>query len=75
MPAHGNSAEFVEIARKLEWRLLGRAPHEVSVFENLDGGPPIYMQARNTPVHPDFNGWYSGALQQALQAALDAPRK
>jgi len=68
-------AEFNAIAKRLEWVLLKRAPHEVSVFDDLSGDPPLYMQRRNTPARPDFNGWYSGrALQQALNAALDAQR-
>jgi hypothetical protein len=33
------------------------------------------MQRRNTPRHPDFNGWFSGrALRQELQAALHKRR-
>jgi hypothetical protein len=62
---------FIQIAKRLEWKLLGRSPHEVSVFDDLSADPPPYMQARNTPAFPDFNGWFSGrALQQELQAAL-----
>jgi hypothetical protein len=45
----------------------------VSIFKNLDGPPPAYMQARNSAAHPDFSGWFSGRQwQERLQAALDA---
>lgn len=67
--------EFRRIDKRLNWTLLGRAPHEVSVFDNLDGDPPAYMQGRSTPSHPDFNGWYSGrVLKQRLMEALAARR-
>jgi hypothetical protein len=60
----------------LNWSLLKRAPHEVSVLDDLDREPRAYIRARNTPSHPDFNGWFSGrALQQALRTALDAGRR
>jgi hypothetical protein len=63
--------EFIQIKKRLEWSLLKRAPHEVSIFEDLSGEPPTYMQRRNSEQFPDFNGWYSGRkLQQALQAAI-----
>ncbi|WP_143198495.1 hypothetical protein [Bradyrhizobium sp. AS23.2] len=67
--------EFRAIDKRLNWTLLGRAPHEVSVLDDLSGDPPACMQRRNSPAFPDFNGWYSGRrLQEALQAALDAQR-
>jgi hypothetical protein len=53
--------EFIQIHKRLNWTLLGRDPHMVSVFEDLDGEPPAYMRARNSMAYPDFNGWYSGA--------------
>jgi len=69
-------AEFLRISKRLEWSLLKRAPHEVSVFDDLDGEPPGYMQARNSAAHPDFNGWYTGReLQRRLQAALNERRR
>ena len=65
--------EFLTIAKRLEWTLLGRAPHQVSVFADLRGSPPPYMAARNSETHPDFNGWRSGQeLQRRLDAALAA---
>jgi hypothetical protein len=67
--------EFRAIDKRLNWTLLKRAPHEVSVFEDLGGDPPGYMQARNSAAHPDFNGWFSGRdLKHRLQVSLDARR-
>lgn len=46
------------------------------MFEDLSGDPPTYMQRRNMPSYPDFNGWFSGReLQQRLQGALDQQKK
>ena len=60
-------------ASRLDWGLLRRLAHEVSVFDDLSGDPPPYMAKRNTIADPDFNGWFSGRrLQQSLQSALDA---
>jgi hypothetical protein len=62
--------EFRSIRKRLDWELLGRAPHEVSVLSDLEGEPPGYMQRRNSPSNPDFNGWFSGReLQQRLEEA------
>jgi hypothetical protein len=67
------SDEFIAIDKKLNWGLLGRDPHQVSVFANLRGDPPAYMQARDSPAWPDFNGWRSGQeSQRRLQAAVRA---
>jgi hypothetical protein len=33
------SDEFLAIDKKLNWGLLGRDPHQVSVFANLRGDP------------------------------------
>jgi hypothetical protein len=66
----GRRAEFLAISKKLDWELLGRAPHEVSVLGDLEGEPPGYMAARNSPSNPDFNGWFSGReLQKRLAEA------
>ena len=66
-------AEFVQIAKRLDWTLLRRHPHEVSVFHDLRGPMPDYMAARCTTAYPDFNGWQSGQeLQRRLKAALAA---
>ena len=70
-----DSDEFIQIAKRLEWKLLGRAPHEVSVFDDLSGDPPAYVSRRNSAAFPDFNGWYTGRqLQQELQASLGHQR-
>jgi hypothetical protein len=67
--------EFVAIAKRLEWTLLKRDPHMVSVFEDLDGDPPEYMRARDSLAHPDFNGWRSGQeLKRLLEAHGREPR-
>jgi hypothetical protein len=72
----GRRAEYLALSKRLDWQLLRRAPHEVSVLDDLSGDPPTYMLRRNLPSHPDFNGWNSGReLQQRLQVALDALRK
>jgi hypothetical protein len=64
--------EFLDIDKRLNWTLLKRDPHEVSVLDDLRGDPPAYMRARNSAAKPDFNGWFSGReLQRQLQAALD----
>ena len=34
--------EFIALSKRLEWALLKRAPHEVSVFDDLSGDPPLY---------------------------------
>jgi hypothetical protein len=70
---HGDDDEFDAISKRLDWALLKRLGHEVSVFDDLSGDPPPYMTARNTSAWPDFNGWFSGrAIQEALEAALKA---
>jgi ParB family chromosome partitioning protein len=46
-------------ASRLDWGLLRRLAHEVSVFDDLSGDPPPYMAKRNTIADPDFNGWFS----------------
>ena len=39
--------EFRQISKRLDWTLLGRAPHETSIFEDFaDLEPPEYMKAR-----------------------------
>ena len=59
--------EFRRVDKRLCWTLLQRPPHMVSILDDLDGNPPAYMQQRNTPSHPDFNGWFSGReLQRRL---------
>jgi hypothetical protein len=70
----GGSVEFKEIASTLDLGdMLDRAPHMVSLFGDLSGEPPLYMQRRNSPANPDFNGWYSGReLQRRLDAAVAA---
>ena len=66
-------ASLPRIDKRLCWSLLKRDLHMVSIFKNLDGPPPAYMQARNSAAHPDFSGWFSGRQwQERLQAALDA---
>jgi hypothetical protein len=74
--AEGPEAEeFRRIDKRLCWSLLKRDLHMVSIFENLDGPAPAYMEKRNSPSHPDFNGCYSGRrLQAELQAGLEARR-
>jgi hypothetical protein len=63
--------EFVQVSKRLNWTLLRREPHEVSIFDDLSGEMPAYMQARCSLAHPDFNGWLSGReLQKRLKAAL-----
>jgi hypothetical protein len=67
----GRRAEFLAISKKLDWTLLKRAPHEVSVLDDLAGDTPEYVVARNSEQHPDFNGWHSGRrLQQQFEEAL-----
>jgi hypothetical protein len=62
--------EFRSISKRLDWELLGRMPHEVSVFDDLEREPPGYMAARNSPSNPDFNGWFSGReLRRRLEEA------
>ena len=53
----GRLREFLDLSKRLDWTLLRRAGHEVSVLDDLDGDPPAYMRARNNPAFPDFNGW------------------
>jgi hypothetical protein len=64
--------EFRTISKRLDWVLLKRGPHEVSIFDDLGGEPPDYMAARNSEQHPDFNGWYSGREFQKRLAGLTA---
>lgn len=62
--------EYLQIMRRLDWVLLRRAPHMVSVLdpelgENFDAEAPPHM-AR----HGDVNGWHSAQeTARALQAA------
>jgi hypothetical protein len=69
----GGRAEYLKIAKHLDWTLLKRAPHEVSVLEDgLEGPKPDYMAARDSERHPDFNGWYSARdITRQLREALD----
>jgi hypothetical protein len=69
--------EFRQISKRLDWTLLGRAPHETSIFEDFaDLEPPEYMKARESEAYPDFNGYRSWRLlQQRLLAALEARRR
>jgi hypothetical protein len=72
----GRRAEFLRIAKKLDWSLLKREPHQVSVFDDLAGDAPAYMQERNSASFPDFNGWCSGQeLQRRLLDALAARKR
>jgi hypothetical protein len=68
--------EFRQISKRLDWKLLGRAPHETSIFEDYaDPEPPEYMKARESEAYPDLNGYRSGRLlQQRLLEAIEARR-
>jgi hypothetical protein len=67
--------DFVRVDKRLNWTLLKRAPHEISVFnrglgEAYDEAMPDYMQARCTIAHPDLYGWYSAQrMAKELEAA------
>jgi hypothetical protein len=70
-------AEFVQVSKQLDWRLLERGPHMVSIFDDLSGEQPGYLRSKNNPTHPDFSGWESGReLQRRLReaAGLTGPR-
>jgi hypothetical protein len=63
-------AEFVQVAKRLDWTLLQRGSHMVSVFDDLSGPEPEYMRAKNSLQYPDFSGWESGReLQRRLNEA------
>jgi hypothetical protein len=64
----------LRITKRLDWTLLKRAPHEVSVLEDdLEGPKPDYMSARDSERHPDFNGWFSARdIARRLQEACSA---
>jgi hypothetical protein len=68
--------EFRRISKRLDWRLLGRSPHETSIFEDYsDPEPPDYMKARESEIYLDFNGYRSGRLlRQRLLEAVEARR-
>jgi hypothetical protein len=64
--------EFVRIDKRLNWMLLKRAAHEVSVFhrglgEHLDAPMPGYMAKQPG----NFNGWRSA---QRIAVALETAR-
>ena len=67
----GRRREFVDLYKRLNWTLLRRSPHEVSVFDPgiAEGSPP-------PPYMPDngrFNGWDTALEQRA--ALMDALKK
>jgi hypothetical protein len=66
-----NTDEFRTIDKRLNWELLGRAPHQVSVFTDLRGQPPGNMAARNSPSNPDFNGCGAGLRRPRRLALTD----
>jgi hypothetical protein len=69
-------AEFIQVSKRLEWTLLQRGPHMVSVFDDLSGPEPEYMRAKNSLAHPDFSGWQSGReLQRQLREAAGLTKR
>jgi hypothetical protein len=61
--------EFVAIAKRLEWELIGLPPHCVSVLDpDIDGEPSSYL----TPQHAMYQDWeLVRAWRRALQQAVD----
>ena len=67
----GRRLEFVALYKRLNWRLLQRDPHMVSVFDaGIAEGepPPSYM-----PDNGRFHGWDTALKQRA--ALMDALKK
>ena len=69
----GRRREFLDIYKRLNWTLLRRNPHEVSVFDPdiAEGKPPRSYMARLD--NGRFNGWDTALEQRA--ALMDALKK
>ena len=69
----GRRREFLDIYKRLNWTLLRRNPHEVSVFDRgvAEGSPPPPYMARYD--NGRFNGWDTALVQRA--ALMDALKK
>jgi hypothetical protein len=69
----GRQREFLNISKRLNWTLLRRNPHEVSVFDRgiAEGEPPPAYMARYD--NGRFHGWDTALKQRA--ALIDALKK
>ena len=67
----GRRLQFVDLYKRLNWRLLRRDIHHVSVFDRdiAEGGPPPPHMPDNGRVH----GWDTALEQRA--ALMDALKK
>ena len=66
--------EYSRIVKRLEWGLLDRPPHMVSILDwdaELEGEEPKYLARKSSASHPDFSGWISAReIRRQLLAAL-----
>jgi hypothetical protein len=54
-------AEFIQVAKRLDWVLLQRGPHMVSVFDDLSGPEPGYMASKSNRRIPTSAAGRAGA--------------